>query len=96
VLTLAQPFLTALVKQSGSPFYNHLAQSLVQLFSRVGVARVILSDQGSNFTSTLLKQLYEMLGVNLITDLRQRHKQKLYDVIGEISCFTGVNNRCYY
>jgi hypothetical protein len=24
VLTLAQPFLTTLVKQSGSPFYNHL------------------------------------------------------------------------
>jgi hypothetical protein len=23
VLTLAQPFFTALVKQSGSPFYNH-------------------------------------------------------------------------
>jgi DNA-directed RNA polymerase subunit L len=30
VLTLAQPFLTALVKQSGSPFYNHL---LTPIFS---------------------------------------------------------------
>jgi hypothetical protein len=30
------------------------------------VARVILSDQGSNFTSTLLKQLYEMLGVRYL------------------------------
>jgi hypothetical protein len=39
---------------------ERIAQSLGQLFSRVGVARVILSDQGSNFTSTLLKQLYEM------------------------------------
>jgi transposase InsO family protein len=39
-------------------------QSLVQL---VGVARVILSDQDSNFTSTLSKQLNEMLGVNGIT-----------------------------
>jgi transposase InsO family protein len=46
---------------------ERIAQSLVQLFSRVGVARVILSDQGSNFTSTLLKQLYEMLGVKGIT-----------------------------
>jgi transposase InsO family protein len=45
---------------------ERIAQSLVQLFSRVGVARVILSDQGSNFTSTLLKQ-YEMLGVKGIT-----------------------------
>jgi hypothetical protein len=42
---------------------ERIAQSLVQLFSRVGVARVILSDQGSNYTRTLLKQLYEMLGV---------------------------------
>jgi hypothetical protein len=39
------------------------AQSLVQLVSRVGVARVILSEQDSNFTSTLLKQLNEMLCV---------------------------------
>jgi hypothetical protein len=31
---------------------ERIAQSLVQLFSRVGVARVILSNQGSNFTST--------------------------------------------
>jgi transposase InsO family protein len=46
---------------------ERIAQSLVQLFSRVGVARVILSDQGSNFTSTLLKQLYEMLGIKGIT-----------------------------
>jgi transposase InsO family protein len=46
---------------------ERIAQSLVQLFSRLGVARVILSDQGSNFTSTLLKQLYDMLGVKGIT-----------------------------
>ena len=49
---------------------ERIAQSLVQLFSRVGVARVILSDQGSNFTSTLLKQLYEMLSVKGITTSR--------------------------
>jgi hypothetical protein len=30
---------------------ERMAQSLVQLFSRVGVARVILSDQGSNWLS---------------------------------------------
>jgi hypothetical protein len=30
VLTLAQPFLTTLVKRSGSPFYNHL---LTPIFS---------------------------------------------------------------
>jgi transposase InsO family protein len=42
-------------------------QRLSQLVNRVGVVRVMLSDQGSNFTSTLLKQLHEMLGVKGIT-----------------------------
>ena len=46
---------------------ERIAQSVVQLFSRVGVARVILSDQGNNFTSTLIKQLYEILGVKGFT-----------------------------
>jgi transposase InsO family protein len=46
---------------------DRIAQSLLQLVNRVGVGRVMLSDQGSNFTSTLLKQLHEMLGVKGIT-----------------------------
>jgi hypothetical protein len=48
---------------------ERIAQSLVQLFSRVGVAGEILSAQGSNFTSTLLKQLYEMFGVKGLTKM---------------------------
>ena len=46
---------------------ERIAQSFLQLVNRVGVGRVMLSDQGSNFTSTLLKQLHEMLGVKGIT-----------------------------
>ena len=46
---------------------RRIAQTVFQLFSRIGVARVILSDQGSNFISTLSKQVYEMLGVKGIT-----------------------------
>jgi hypothetical protein len=67
VLTLAQPFkkgnkyiLTVIGEGTRYPEAfplpsieaERIAQSLVQLFSRVGVARVILSNQGSNFTST--------------------------------------------
>ena len=39
-----------------------IADALIQLFSRVGVANTILTDQGSNFTSQLLKDLYQVLG----------------------------------
>jgi hypothetical protein len=56
---------------------ERIAQSLIQLFSRVGVARVILSEHGNNFTSTLLKQLYEMLGVKGIGTLTL----SLFDVL---------------
>jgi transposase InsO family protein len=53
---------------------ERIAQSLVKLFSRVGVARIILSDQDCNFTSTLLKQFHEMLCVKGITTSPNRHQ----------------------
>uniref|UniRef100_A0A7N6BLW2 Gypsy retrotransposon integrase-like protein 1 n=1 Tax=Anabas testudineus TaxID=64144 RepID=A0A7N6BLW2_ANATE len=40
-----------------------VAFSLVQFFSRVGFPREILTDQGTNFMSTLLKQVYKLLGI---------------------------------
>ena len=40
-----------------------VAFSLVQFFSRVGFPREILTDQGTNFMSTLLKQVYQLLGI---------------------------------
>ncbi|XP_035988756.1 uncharacterized protein LOC118561082 [Fundulus heteroclitus] len=40
-----------------------VAFSLVQLFSRVGFPCEIVTDQGSNFMSTLLKQVYQLLGI---------------------------------
>jgi hypothetical protein len=57
---------------------ERIAQSLVQLFSRVGVARVILSDQGSNFTSTaILLNGSLMIGVFTIGTLTL----SLFDVL---------------
>ncbi len=41
----------------------HIAE---QLFSRVGIPEEILTDQGSNFTSTLLTEIYRMLHVHPI------------------------------
>ena len=43
-----------------------IAEELVKLFARVGVPREILTDQGSNFTSQLLAELYKLLHVKPI------------------------------
>ncbi|XP_034565104.1 uncharacterized protein LOC117830889 isoform X1 [Notolabrus celidotus] len=40
-----------------------VAFCLVQFFSRVGFPCEILTDQGTNFMSTLLKQVYQLLGI---------------------------------
>jgi transposase InsO family protein len=43
-----------------------IAEELMSLFSRVGIPREILTDQGSNFTSRLLQELYKLLHVNSV------------------------------
>ena len=42
---------------------ERIAEELVKLFARVGVLEEILTDQGSNFTSLLLAELYRMLPI---------------------------------
>ena len=43
-----------------------VAEELVTVFSRVGIPKEILMDQGSNFTSHLLTELYRLLQVHPI------------------------------
>ena len=43
-----------------------IAEELIKLFARVGIPEEILTDQGSNFTSSLLAELYRMLHVHPI------------------------------
>ena len=43
-----------------------VADHLMQLFSRVGIPREILSDQGTNFMSQLLRELYNLLNIRPI------------------------------
>ena len=45
---------------------EHIAEELIKLFARVGVPKEILTDQGSNFMSQLLAELYRLLGVKAI------------------------------
>lgn len=42
---------------------RQVANCLLQLFSRVGIPREVLTDCGMNFLSKLLKQVYPLLGV---------------------------------
>ena len=43
-----------------------VAEKLIQMFSRVGIPREILSHQGTNFMSQLLKELYNLLHIHPI------------------------------
>ena len=45
---------------------EHVAEELLKFFSRVGVPQEILTDQGSNFTSKLLAELYRLLKIQPI------------------------------
>ena len=47
---------------------EHIGEELVQIFSRVGVPSEILTDQGSNFMSQLLGEVYRLLRVKPISD----------------------------
>ena len=43
-----------------------VADSLIRLFSRIGIPKEILTDQGSNFMSRLLSSMYERLGIQAL------------------------------
>ena len=45
---------------------EHVAEELVKLFARVGVPGEILTDQGSNFMSQLLTEIYRLLHIKPI------------------------------
>ena len=43
-----------------------VARELVKLFSHVGIPDEILTDQGANFMSTLLEEMYQLLHIKKI------------------------------
>ena len=45
---------------------GHIAEELIKVFARVGVPKEILTDQGSNFTSQLLAEVYRLLRIQPI------------------------------
>ena len=43
-----------------------VAEELVKVFSSYGIPKEILTDQGTNFTSQLLQELYNLIGIKAI------------------------------
>ncbi|XP_078793179.1 uncharacterized protein LOC144987743 [Oryzias latipes] len=79
---------------------RQIANCLIQLFSRVGIPKEILTDCGTNFLSKLLKQVYSLLGVKGIkttpyhpqTDgLVERFNQTLKTMLRKFVSETGTD-----
>lgn len=45
---------------------RQIVNALIQFYSRVGIPREIITDQGTNFTSKQIKQVYSMLDIHPI------------------------------
>lgn len=45
---------------------EHIAEELVHIFARVGIPEEILTDQGTNFMSTLLGEVYRLMKIKQI------------------------------
>lgn len=51
------------------------------MFSRVGILKEIITDQGSNFISNLLREVYKLLGITGIkTSLYHQQTNSLMDL----------------
>ena len=55
-----------------------IADALVQYFCRVGIPEELVSDQGSNFISNLMAQLYDQLGITKIQTQCITRKQTVW------------------
>ncbi|XP_077551257.1 uncharacterized protein LOC144164889 [Haemaphysalis longicornis] len=44
----------------------HVSEALVEIFSRVGIPQEMITDQGANFTSELMKEVGRLLSVKLL------------------------------
>ena len=62
LLVLPYPETIPLISTDAS----HIAEELIGVFTRVGIPREILTDQGSSFISQLLTELYRMLHIHPI------------------------------
>ena len=45
---------------------SKVAEVLIDIFARHGIPEEILTDQGTNFTSALLGELYQLIGIKAL------------------------------
>ena len=57
---------------------ENVAEALMTMFSRVGVPKEILTDQGTNFTSKLLAELYRLLQVKAVRTVLTTRRPMAY------------------
>ena len=78
---------------------DKVANCLIRLFSPVGIPREIITDQGTNFNSGFMKQVYALLGIMAIrytpyhpqTDgMVERFNQTLKAMLRTFVCETGA------
>ena len=50
---------------------ERIAEELIKIFARVGISKEILTDQGSNFMSQLLKEVYSLLRLLVKSSMEQ-------------------------
>ncbi|XP_042611929.1 uncharacterized protein LOC122144820 [Cyprinus carpio] len=79
---------------------RQIVNALIQLFSRVGIPKEIITDQGTNFTSKQIKQVYSMLRIHPIqttpyhpqTDgMVERFNQTLKSMLRKFVSETGAD-----
>ena len=77
---------------------EHVAEELIKFFARVGIPKEILTDQGSNFVSQLLTEVYRLLHIHPIrttpyhpqTDgLVERFNKTLKSMLRRATCDVG-------
>ena len=77
---------------------ENIAEVLIELFARVGIPKEILTDQGTNFTSKLLAELYRLLHVKALRTspyhpqsdgVVERFNQTLKDMLRKTACEGG-------
>ena len=62
---------------------QHITHELIKIFAVLGMPKILHSDQGQNFESTILKQILKALGV-LKSHTTAYHPQG----DGTVECFT--------
>ena len=84
---------------------KHISEELVTIMTKMGIPKEILTDQGSNFTSKLLTEVYRPLHLNTLRtspyhpqtdDLVERFNKMLKDMLRKTAGVVYCNFSCMH